>query len=160
MRIVSIVSVIFVLVAGSINPALAAGPFECPTKPLEDAQMAEVKALLPTIDAYDHIDQLNSAVTALKIAGASPVLAIDRLIASYCPLVAAIPGLTDAQKSKQVTRFAARITRAAYSLDGEDAIILDVALPPIIVEAINARAKAAGVSPDAWIQSTVAAALQ
>ncbi len=160
MRILQVVSVTFLLVVGAVNPIFAASPFECPTEQLEGAPLAEVKALLPTGDAYDHIDQLNTAVTALKTAGVSPAVVIDRLIASYCPMVVAEPGLTDAQKSAKVTRFASRIARTVYSLDGADAIILDVALPPAMVEAINAKAKAAGVSPDAWIQSAVAAALQ
>lgn len=160
MRVLSIGSAIFVLLVGSVYPVFAAGSFECPTKPLEGTQAAQVKALLPTGDAYEHIDQLNNAVTVLKAEGTSPALVIDRLIASYCPLVAASFGLTDAQKSGRVMRFAARITRTVYSLDGADAIILDVALPPSMVNAINAKAKAAGVSSDAWIQSAVAAALQ
>lgn len=160
MRVLSIASAIVVLLVGSVHPVFAAGRFECPTKPLEGAQAAQVKALLPTGDAYEHIDQLNNAVTALKAQGTSPALVIDRLIASYCPLVAGNSGLTDAQKSARVMRFAARITRTVYSLDGAEAIIIDVALPPAMVSAINAKATAAGVSSDAWIQSAVAAALQ
>lgn len=160
MRILPIVSVTFILLVGSIKPILAAGSLECPATPLEDTQMAEIKALLPTGNAYDYIDQLNNAVTALKAAGAKPALAIDRLIASYCPLVAAEPGLTDDQKSAKVMRFAARITRMVYAPNEAEAIILDVALPPAMVNAINAKAKSAGVSPDAWIQKTIAAALQ
>jgi hypothetical protein len=160
MRILPIVSATVALLAGSVDPTLAAGPFECPTMPLEDAKAAEVKALLPTGDAYDRIDRLSSAVAALKAAGASPVIVIDRLIASYCPLVAAESGLTDAQKTAKVMRFAARVTRTVYSPDDAATIVLDVALPSAMVAAIDAKAKAAGVSPDAWIRNTIAAALQ
>lgn len=155
-----VVAATFALVMSGSTAAFAAGTFECPTKPLEDAKAASIRAILPNGDAYGHVESLNNAVTTLKAQGASPALVIDSLISSYCPLVAAQPGLTDAQKSTRVTRFAARITRTVYALDGADEIILDVAFPPPVVDAINAKAKAAGVSPEAWIQSTVTTALQ
>ena len=148
------------VVATGAGHALAAGPFECPTNPLEAAQAAKIRALLPGGDAYAHVDALNAAVTALKAEGASTVLVIDNLIASYCPLVAAQTDLSEVQKSARVARFAARITRTVYALDGADEIILDVTFPPTVVDAINARAKAVGVSPEAWIQSTVTTALK
>lgn len=142
------------------TPAHAAGPFECPTKPLEAAQAAKVKALLPTGDAFEKVESLNAAVNTLKAQGANPVLVIDSLIAAYCPLVASQTGLSDQQKTVRVTRFAARITRTVFAIDGADEIILDVAFPPLMVDAINAKARAAGVSPEAWIQSTVSTALK
>lgn len=150
----------FALALGAAAPAHAAGPFECPTKPLEAAQAAKIKALLPSGDAFDKVEQLNAAVTQLKSEGANPVLVIDTLIAAYCPVVAAQPGLSDAQKTTRVARFAARITRTVFALDGADAIILDVAFPPAVVDAINAKARAAGVTPEAWIQGAVTSALK
>lgn len=150
----------FALALGAAAPALAAGPFECPTKPLEAAQAAKIKALLPSGDAFDKVEQLNAAVTQLKSEGANPVLVIDTLIAAYCPVVAAQQGLSDAQKSTRVARFAARITRTVFALDGADAIILDVAFPPAVVDAINAKARAAGVTPEAWIQGAITSALK
>jgi len=134
MRILPVVCVAAVLFAGPVHPARA-GPFECPVKPLEGARAAKVEALLPTGDACDDVGRLDGAAAALKTAGVSPALVVDGLVAAYCPVIAPEAGLTDA-------------------------IILDVALPPAMVEAIDARAKAAGVSPDAWIEGTVAAALR
>ncbi|MFG1357724.1 hypothetical protein [Xanthobacter pseudotagetidis] len=156
----TLIATAFALALGAGNAAYAAAPFECPTKPLEAAQAAKIKALLPTGDAFDKIDQLNAAVTTLKAEGANPVLVIDNLIAAYCPVVASQSGLTDAQKSSRVSRFAARITRTVFAIDGTDEIILDVGFPPSVVDAINAKARAAGVSPEAWIQGTVASALK
>lgn len=150
----------FALAVSASAPALAAGPFECPLKPLEAPQAASIRALLPSGDAFDDVERLNAAVTTLKAQGTNPVLVIDNLISAYCPLVAAQSGLTDAQKSARVVRFAARVTRVVYALEGADEIILDVAFPPVVVNAINAKARAAGVSPEAWIQSTVNAALK
>ncbi|MFG1341421.1 hypothetical protein [Xanthobacter autotrophicus] len=160
MRGRGLLAAVFALIIGGGNAALAAGAFECPAKPLESAQAASIKALLPTGDAFDQVERLNTAVTTLKAQGASPVLVIDNLIAAYCPVVAAQSGLTDAQKTVRVTRFAARITRTVYALDTADAIILDVSFPPQVVNAITAKAQAAGVSPEAWIQSAVTAALK
>lgn len=148
------------LVLGGGTSAFAAGPFECPAKPLEAAQAASIKALLPSGDAFEQVDRLDAAVNLLKAQGVNPVLVVDNLIAAYCPLVAERTGLSDAQKASRVTRFAAHVTRVVYSLAGADEIILDVAFPPLVVDAIRARAQAAGVSPEAFIQAAVNAALK
>lgn len=155
-----LIATAFALALGAGNAAHAAGPFECPTKPLEAAQAAKIKALLPSGDAFDRVDQLNAAVTKLKADSADPVLVIDSLIAAYCPVVAAQPGLSDAQKSSRVSRFAARIARTVFALDGADEIILDVGFPPSVVDAINAKARAAGMTAEAWIQGAVTSALK
>lgn len=150
----------FVLALGAVQPALAAGPFVCPTQPAAGTVAAAVKAVLPTGDALDKPQALGDAVTGLKAAGISPVVIINDLIATYCPLVAADTTLNDAQKATAVTRFAARLTRTVYAMEGADEIILDVGFPPVVVDGINAKASAAGVTPEAWIQSTVNAALK
>jgi hypothetical protein len=142
------------------NAALAAGPFECPTKPLESPELAKITELLPTGDSFEKVERLNNAVTTLKAEGVSPPILIDNLIASYCPQIAAEKQLTDAQKSARVNRFAARITRTVYSLDSADEIILDVGFPPAVISAINDKSHASGVTPEIWIQSAVEAALK
>jgi hypothetical protein len=141
-------------------PALAAGGFQCPARPLEVAGDARIQAALPTGDALDNVEMMNTAVTTLRGQGVSPVLIIDGMIAAYCPNVAARSGLTDAQKAALANRFAARLTRTVYALDGADAVILDVAFPPAAVDAINAKASAGGVSAEAWIRGTVESALK
>lgn len=161
MRRRGIYAAAFALAAAfSGGTALAAGPFECPAKPLEAAQAAKIKALLPAGDAFDNVARMNDAVTSLKAQGVSTTLVIDNLIAAYCPMVAAETGLSDAQKAARVNRFVARITRTVYSLDGADAVILDVGFPPTVVDAISAKAQAAGVSQEAFIQTAVEAALK
>ncbi|CAH1669917.1 hypothetical protein [Chelatococcus asaccharovorans] len=139
------------------TPASAAG-FSCPWKPIADGkQAANVEKLLPTGDAFDDIAQLNAAVYALRQQGTPETLVIDSLVAAYCPVVASNTALTDAQKSARVMRFAARVMRTVYSLDNADAIILDVPLRPTLVEAARAKAKAAGISVEAWIAGLVEA---
>lgn len=151
----------FVLALGAAQPALAAGPFECPTRTVLDAgRAADVKALFAGGDPLDNVERMNAAVTTLKGQGVSPVVIVDNLIAAYCQSVSGQSGLTDAQKASRVTRFAGRITHIVYSLDSADEIILDVSFPPAVVDAINAKAKAAGVSPESWIQTTVNAGLK
>lgn len=145
-----------VLALGAAQPALAAGAITCPTP----SGTAGVAAQLPTGDALNKPQALMDAVAQLKTQGVSPVVIVNDLIAAYCPQVAAASGMTDAQKTAAVNTFAARITRTVYSLEGADSIILDVSFPPIVVDAINTKAAAAGVTPEAWIQSTVNAALK
>lgn len=149
-----------ILAIGMVQPSLAAGAFACPTKPLEAKEAGEIKALLPSGDAFDHVEKLNAAVTALKAKGVGPVLIIDTLIGAYCPTVAAQEQLSDAKKASLVNRFAARITRVVYSLEGADEIILDIGFPPTIVDAINAEAKAAGISQEAFVRGAVDSALK
>lgn len=150
----------FALALGVAQPALAAGAFTCPTAPIEAAQAAKVAAALPTGDAFDRVEALNAAITSLKSQGVGPVLLIDSLISAYCPIVAAQPGLSDAQKTLRMGRFAARVTRAVYGYESADAIFLDVSFPPQIVSAIEAKAKAAGVPAEDWIRGVVDAALK
>ncbi len=149
-----------VLALGAVQPALAGGSFVCPAQPAAGTVAAQVKAALPTGDALDKPAALGNAVTGLKAAGISPVVIVNDLIATYCPLVAADTVMTDAQKATAVTRFAARVTRTVYAMEGADEIILDIGFPPAVVSAIDAKASAAGVSQEAWIQGTINAALK
>ena len=57
--------------------------------------------------------------------GLNSVGIIDGLIGSYCPIVAENTSLTVPQKTSRVQKFAVRITRLVYSLEGADEIILD-----------------------------------
>jgi len=142
------------------QPALAAGAFECPAKPLAVPQDARVQAALPTGNAFQNVDALNASVDKLRTEGVNPILIIDGLITAYCPVIAAETQWTDAQKATRFNRFAARVTRTVYSLDGADEVILDVPFPPAIVDAINTKAKAAGISAQDWVRTAVDGALK
>ncbi|WP_428030111.1 hypothetical protein [Ancylobacter sp.] len=148
------------LVLAAAQPALAAGGFECPKSTLEASQAATIRAALPTGDGLDAPDALDAAVDSLRAKGIGSGLIIDGVITAYCPSVAAQAGLTDAQKTEQLAGFASRVTRTVYSLDSEDAVILDVAFPPAILNVINDRADAAKVTPEAWVRGAVDAALK
>ena len=119
-----------------------------------------MQAALPTGDALDKPEALENAVAGLKAAGISPAVIINDLITTYCPLVAADTTQTDAQKATSVLRFAARVTRTVFSMEGADQIILDVSFPPDVLDGINAKASAGGITPEAWVQTTVAGALK
>ena len=106
---------------------------------------------IPAGDALDDVTKLNAAVTALRAKGVSNAVLVDSLISSYCPAVARNTALNDEQKRAQVRRFAARIMRVVYSLDSAEAVILDVPFRPDVVDAINARARAERISPEAWV---------
>ena len=144
----------------SVQPSLAAGPFECPKRPLEAVSSPSVQALVSSGDPLGNVEGMNAAVDSLRARDVSAGLIIEGLVAAYCPTVAGTPDLTDAQKSSQLARFAARIARTVYSLESADEIILDVAFPPPIVDGIDAAAKAAGTSQEAWIRDAVDAALK
>lgn len=149
----------FALLLMAAQPAAAAA-FECPKTSLEAAQAATIKAALPTGDGLDDADALDAAVDSLRAKGIGSGLIIDGAIAAYCPTVAAQTGLSDAQKREDVAGFASRLTRVVYSLESADAVILDVAFPPQVLNAITAKAEAAKVTPQAWVRGTVDAALK
>ncbi|GLK71606.1 hypothetical protein KHC23_12515 [Ancylobacter dichloromethanicus] len=150
----------FVLAVAAAQPALAAGAFECPKSTLEASQAATIKAVLPTGDGLDAPDALDAAVDSLRGKGLGSGLIIDGVITAYCPGVAAQAGLSDAQKTEKLAGFASRVTRTVYSLDSADAVILDVAFPPQILNDINAKAAAAKVAPEAFVRQAVDAALK
>ncbi len=150
----------FALALVAAQPALAASAFECPKSTLEASQAATIKSVLPTGDGLDKPDALDAAVDSLRAANIGSGLIIDGVIAAYCPTVAAETGLSDAAKTEKMASFASRVTRTVYSLDSADAVILDVPFAPEILNAINTKAAAAKVSPEAWVRQAVDAALK
>mgnify|MGYP001443617284 FL=1 len=144
------------LVAASSSFASAA--FECPAQPLEAARAATIAAALPTGDAFADPAALDAAVDSLRKEGVGMPLIVDNLIAAYCPIAEQF-GLSDAETAAKVNQFAARITHAVYQLDSAEAVILDIPFPPTVVDAINAKAKTAGVSSADWVRGVVEEAL-
>ena len=118
------------------------------------SERAIAKAI-PAGNALDDVTKLNAAVTDLRAKRVSNAILIDSLISSYCPAVARNTALNDDQKRAQVRRFASRIVRVVYALDSADAVILDVPFRPTVVDAINAKAAAERISPEAWVANAV-----
>jgi hypothetical protein len=138
--------------------ASAEAAFVCPVKSVgtNPAQDQAIAAAIPAGNALDDVTKLNAAVTALQAKGVSNAVLVDSLISSYCPTVAGNSALTDDQKRAQVRRFAGRIVRLVYSLESADAVILDVPFAPNVIAAINARAAAEKISPEAWVAKAIA----
>lgn len=146
-------------VCGSLSDAAA---FVCPVPSAgaTDAQAKEIVAAIPAGDALDDGAKLSAAIAALRAKGIGNAVLVDSLIAAYCPSVARVSGMTDAQKRAQVRRFAARTVRAVYALDSTEAVILDVPLAPSVAAAVNAKAAAEKMTPEAWIANAVGRALK
>lgn len=141
-------------VCGSVEASAA---FVCPVKSVgtNAAQDQAIAAAIPAAAALDDGTKLDAAVTALRAKGVSNAIIVDSLISSYCPAVARNTALNDDQKRAQVRRFAARMTRIVYALDSVDAVILDVPFRPGVADAINAKAAAEKISPEAWVAKAV-----
>lgn len=154
MRTHAAIATTFLLLA---SPASAA--FECPTQPIEEAGASKIAAMLPTGDAFDDREALSTAVTTLHAEGISLPMIVNNLISAYCPTVDDQAGLSDAEKTKNVSQFAVRITRAVYQLESADGIILEVNFPPLVMDSIEAKAKELGVSAADWVGSVVEQAL-
>jgi hypothetical protein len=140
-------------VCGSVGASAA---FVCPVKSVgtNAAQDQAIAAAIPAA-ALDDGTRLNAAVRALRTKGVSNAIIVDSLISSYCPAVARNTALNDDQKRAQVRRFAARMTRIVYALDSVDAVILDVPFRPGVADAINAKAAAERITPEAWVAKAV-----
>jgi hypothetical protein len=138
------------------QPAFAAG-FECGWRPAADtpAGVNDIASLLPVLDPLDHPTLLNTAVDKLRSQGLSNTLIIDNLIGSYCPLVAKDTMLNDAQKIARMQHFSLQATRAVYAIALADRIFLDVPLRPDVVDAVNAKARAEGLSPQDWVAQAI-----
>jgi hypothetical protein len=158
-RILAILAVAISLAASA--PSAHAAGFECSWRPTADdaPQIRDVDALIPVGDDLDQPAKLNAAVDTLRAQGMPEASIINNLIAAYCPTVAADQALSDRQKTAQMRRFAGRVTRVIYSLESADEIILDVPFSPAAVDAINAKAQAAGTTAEAWVARTVEAQL-
>lgn len=136
------------------------GKFECSWLPAGQKPAAEVAALLAAGDPLDKPQVLNAAVDQLRASGLRPALIIDGLVSAYCPTVAANGTWSDEVKTERMQAFAARTVRLVYSLEGADKIILDVPLAPSVVDAVNAKATAGGVSQQTWLAGVVTTAAQ
>lgn len=139
------------------GPSLASAAFVCPVPAVgaNAAQDREIGAAIPAGDALDDVAKLNAAVSALRAKGVGNAVIVDSMISAYCPVVARNTALSDEEKRTRVRRFAARIVRVAYSLEGAEAVILDVPFRPAVANTINAKAAAARMSPEAWVAGAV-----
>lgn len=140
-----------------IGPAALAAGFECGWRPTADtpAGIQDITSLLPVSDPLDHPASLNAAVDKLRSQGLSKTLIIDNLIGAYCALVAKDTLLNDAQKTARMQNFSLQATRAVYAIEIADRIFLDVPLRPDVVDAVNAKARAAGISPQDWVAQAI-----
>jgi len=140
------------MVCGS--PAASAA-FVCPVQ-----SAGADAAAVPAGQALGDANTLNGAIAALREKGLGNAMIVDRLIASYCPVVAGNAALNDDQKRAQVRHFAARTVRLVYALESAGAVFLDVPFQPEQIDAINARAAAERISPEAWVAGVVDRALK
>ena len=90
----------------------------------------------------------------------TPTAIVDALISGYCPVVADRRDLSDAQKTARMRQFASQVTKLVFRASDQESILMEVPLQPTVVDAVRARAEAAGVSAQSWIAQAVDAALR
>ena len=152
----------FALSALAVLPAVGEEQFQCPlpSNPNNPAKLEQIKGLLPDVNTMTNIEQLNTAIAALRRDGMSKSLMIDHLVGAYCPMVVREAPLSQAQKAALVRRFTGQVTRLVYSLESGLDIIINVPLTPDVVDAVNSLARKQGLSGPAWIAMTIEYALQ
>jgi hypothetical protein len=139
-----------VLAAGLLlagHAAAQAGSLECPLAEegrVSAAITAADTAILKSEDRIDLAAEINEIVNRLQLQrpGLSYAEIVNALIAAYCPVVAALPDLSDADRQARVTRFAALAQRLApdESLPARSQIIASVPLPPDVYQKLAAEA--------------------
>lgn len=139
--------------------SLAAGYPLCPWQPIADRPAAAVAKLLPSGDALADDADIRATIASLREAGLSSGAIVDSIIAAYCPVIAGNPDIVSTQKADAVEAYAARVTDMVYTYSDADEIILDVALPPAVVNDVQTQADSAGLSADAWVAGVVERAL-
>lgn len=144
-------------------PAEAAlSNFVCPEtiKGTTPDKRAEIRTLLPSGDAMENPTRLNASIDELRRLGLSQTLIVDHLIGAYCPTVAENTSLSDSEKTSKVRQFASRITVLVYREEDVSEILLNVPLKPSVVDEVNAKAEASGISVEKWLARAVETALQ
>ena len=115
----------------------------------------------PPISEISSDKPLADLVAQLRNKGSANSAIVDLLVTAYCPEVAAATSMTEAQKEEEVSRFAAKVTGLVYARPGSkvEDVLIDVPLPPSMVEQIHTASKHAGVTTDAWIKQVIGNAL-
>jgi hypothetical protein len=173
MKIANIATTIMTVavISVALNPANAsvAGKsvsaqfgFSCP--PIRKGgtvhQRAAIRKLIPSGDALDDPARLNASVGGLKRLGLSKTLVTDHLIGAYCTNIARNGFLSDTEKTEDVREFAAQVTHLVYNEHDVSDISLNVLLKPSVVDAVNVKAQASGLSAAQWMSRTIEAAAQ
>ena len=147
-------------VAGKTAPTQSG--FSCP--PLRTGatphQRAAIRALIPSGDAIEDPAQLTASIEGLKRLGLSKVRVTDHLIGAYCTNIAGNGLLSEAEKTEDVREFAAQVTHRVYDEEYVSDISLNVLLKPSVVDEVNVKAQASGLSTAQWMSRTIEAAAQ
>lgn len=160
-RLVSLLT--FVAALGvTAAAAQTADKFECPVIGGQDAPKlsADLAKSLPTGGALDKLDALQNAVDLLRTNGVAASSTVNYLMASYCPWLAGNSQLSAGDKTKQMRRFANRVTGLVYSSQDAEAIIFSVPLDPREAADLEARARAANMTPGDWIARSLRSTLK
>jgi hypothetical protein len=153
----------FVAILGlTAAAAQAADKFECPAVGGQDAPKlsADLAKNLPAGGALDKLEALQNAVDLLRTNGVQSSSTVNYLMASYCPWLAGNSQLSAADKTKQMRRFANRVTGLVYSSQDAEEIIFSVPLNPTEAANLEARAREAKMTPGDWIARSLQSTLR
>lgn len=146
----------------AVDGAQAAG-FTCAYKEAPNApkNLPPIKGLEEDMTQVQAGGQLAALVRDFVAAKIPPALIVDHLVWSYCPLVANDNGLSVAQKTDRLRRFAGQVAALVYTPPGADelAILVDLPLAPSLLSRVDEAARAAGISRDEWMKRAIATAL-
>jgi hypothetical protein len=127
--------------------AAPAHPFQCPHAregTVSTSVTAADSEILKSEDRADLATGINDVLNQLQLQqpGLTYAQQVNALVAAYCPIVAELPNLTDAQKHARITQFAtlARQLAPANSLPSGSLIIATVPLPPDVYRRLSAQA--------------------
>jgi hypothetical protein len=128
-------------------PAGAAAPPECPHAQ-EGAVSAALNAadteILKSGDPGFLAAAINEIVNRLQLQrpGLSYAETVNALISAYCPIAAALPDLSDAERQARMARFAVLAQRLApeESLPPGSQVLASVPLPPEVYRTLSAEA--------------------
>ena len=160
-RLVSLFS--FAVALGlAAGTAQAADKFECPAAAGQDRPTLAPDLLktVPTGEALGKFEALQTAVDVLRTNGVRATTTVNYLMASYCPWIAANAKLSDGDKTAEMRRFANRVAGIVYSRPDAVEIIYSVPLSPCESADLEARARAANMTPSDWIARTLQPALK
>jgi hypothetical protein len=142
----------------------AAGAFGCPPISGKGADLPDVRSaydMLKGADAATIENRVDDVIATLRARSVDGTLIVDALIAAYCPAVAAETGLSTAERKTRLANFARQVTALVFPQRPRvDAVIVDLPLPPDLLQQVDDAARKAQLSRDTWLAQAIHKALQ
>jgi hypothetical protein len=101
-------------------------------------------------------NRVDDVIATLRAQSVDASLIVDELIAAYCPVIAAETGLSTVERKARLANFSRQVTALVFPQTPQvDAVIINLPLPPDLLQQVDDAARQAQLSRDAWLAQTI-----